>query len=207
MIHDQTKSLLIEIARELFAKQGFRGTTIRAITERAGTNLGAVTYHFGSKLALYHEVVERATQPMREHLRGLDLERTSALEAIGLVIRGMFGFLAKNPDVPSLVMQQLMTSDPLPPAAKNTIGMALGSMTALIERGQQDGSIRSGPPRYMAVSFALIPMAQAIYRRSLREAAGIDNTDPAVRAAIEHQVITLIRRGLAAAPAPDGEAS
>lgn len=202
-----TKATLVATARELFARQGFRGTTIRAIADGAGANLGAVTYHFGSKRALYHAVIEQATAPMREKIRTLDPGAGPAIDTITQLIRTMFAFLAENPDVPSLVMQQLVTSDPLPPAARRTMASLLDGMSHLIQRGQREGNIRAGTPRFMAVSFALIPMAHAIYRRALQEAAGIDQREPAIREEMEHEVIMLIRRGLAAQPAPDGEST
>jgi AcrR family transcriptional regulator len=47
---------VVAAAAELFAERGFRGTTMRAIAERAGTNLASAHYHFGSKQKLYLEV-------------------------------------------------------------------------------------------------------------------------------------------------------
>ncbi len=50
-----TKTALIFAAGELFAKQGFDGVSTRMIAEKAGVNLGAIHYHFGSKENLYVE--------------------------------------------------------------------------------------------------------------------------------------------------------
>ena len=49
---------LLEAAGELFAKHGFRGTTVRAICKRAGTNIATVNYYFGSKEKLYLAVLQ-----------------------------------------------------------------------------------------------------------------------------------------------------
>ena len=49
----ETTQSILEAARELFAERGYDGASIRAITARAGVNLGAVTYHFGTKERLY----------------------------------------------------------------------------------------------------------------------------------------------------------
>jgi AcrR family transcriptional regulator len=54
---DATRERVVGAAAELFAERGFRGTTMRAIAERAGTNLASAHYHFGSKQRLYREVV------------------------------------------------------------------------------------------------------------------------------------------------------
>ena len=44
-------------ASTLFAERGFHGTTVRDIAERAGANVAAGNYHYGSKKALYLEVL------------------------------------------------------------------------------------------------------------------------------------------------------
>ena len=40
---------IIEAAEQLFAEQGFNGTSVRDICEKAGVNLAMVSYYFGSK--------------------------------------------------------------------------------------------------------------------------------------------------------------
>jgi TetR/AcrR family transcriptional regulator, regulator of cefoperazone and chloramphenicol sensitivity len=54
--HD-TKDRLVAAASTLFAERGFHGTTVRDIAERAGANVAAGNYHYGSKKALYLEVL------------------------------------------------------------------------------------------------------------------------------------------------------
>ena len=60
MAFDQTKVKLLEAAGEEFAEKGFEGATVRAICDRAGTNLAAVNYHFGDKEQLYEQAVLHA---------------------------------------------------------------------------------------------------------------------------------------------------
>lgn len=48
---------LIAAASELFAERGFHATTARDIARRAGVNLAAANYYFGSKKELYLEVL------------------------------------------------------------------------------------------------------------------------------------------------------
>ncbi|MBN2588366.1 MAG: helix-turn-helix transcriptional regulator [Sedimentisphaerales bacterium] len=43
----------MQVSGELFAKQGFYGTTLRHITNSVGCNGAAVNYHFHSKNNLY----------------------------------------------------------------------------------------------------------------------------------------------------------
>jgi AcrR family transcriptional regulator len=53
----ETRSRVLDAAAALFAGRGFRGTTMRDIAQRAGVNLAAAHYHFGSKGTLYLEVL------------------------------------------------------------------------------------------------------------------------------------------------------
>jgi len=54
----ETRRRLIAAASELFAERGFHATTARDIARRAGVNLAAGHYHYGSKKDLYLEVLQ-----------------------------------------------------------------------------------------------------------------------------------------------------
>ncbi len=69
-----TKSRILGAAEHLFARSGYRGTSLRAITREAGVNLAAVNYHFRSKEALLQEIFFRKLGP-------LNRERVQLLEA------------------------------------------------------------------------------------------------------------------------------
>jgi len=67
-----TRERLIAAASQLFAERGFHGTKARDIATRAGVNLAAGNYHYGSKKTLYLEV-----------LRAQFAETRALLEATG----------------------------------------------------------------------------------------------------------------------------
>lgn len=72
-IQGQTKEKLIRAAEDLFAEQGIARASLRAITQKAGANLAAVNYHFGSKEALIAAVFAVRLGPLnRERLELLD---------------------------------------------------------------------------------------------------------------------------------------
>lgn len=64
---NDTKQALLLAAGELFAELGYDGTSVRAIAEKAGANVAAVSYHFGSKEALYVETVRYVIQSDKAH--------------------------------------------------------------------------------------------------------------------------------------------
>ena len=59
-----TRTRILDAAEELFMLHGFEGTSMRQLTSRAGVNLAAVNYHFGSKDALIEAVFRRRLDPM-----------------------------------------------------------------------------------------------------------------------------------------------
>ncbi|WPU63938.1 TetR/AcrR family transcriptional regulator [Peredibacter starrii] len=52
-----TKKKIMEIARVLFAHQGFEGTSVRDIARSAEVNVASVNYHFSSKEKLFLEIL------------------------------------------------------------------------------------------------------------------------------------------------------
>ncbi len=49
MEYGEKQIQIMEAAEELFAEQGFAGTSVRDIAEEAGVNLAMISYYFGSK--------------------------------------------------------------------------------------------------------------------------------------------------------------
>jgi AcrR family transcriptional regulator len=201
LTYDGTAADLIQTARALFALHGYEGTSVRAITQRAGTNLGAITYHFGSKRALYEAVVSSALEPTRERFaRAVAAAGDEPLDKAEALVRTFFDFLQENPDLPPLMAQQLTSPEPIPAAALRTISGNIGMLASLIAEGQASGSIRSGDSRLMALSIAAQPIWLTLARRALREGIEIDQDDPGTRARLVQSVVDFVRAGLAAYP-------
>ena len=85
----ETRTRILDAAEELFMQHGFEGTSMRLLTAKAGVNLAAVNYHFGSKHALVEAVFRRRLDPMNQaRLAGLDsLEARSQAPAPEEIIR------------------------------------------------------------------------------------------------------------------------
>jgi AcrR family transcriptional regulator len=78
---------ILEAATQLFARQGFQGTTTKQISEQTGVTEALIFRHFASKDELYWAVIERKIKaaPPGEHMRerlsagGSDLEVLSGV--------------------------------------------------------------------------------------------------------------------------------
>ncbi|HTW84969.1 MAG TPA: helix-turn-helix domain-containing protein [Candidatus Sulfotelmatobacter sp.] len=59
---EETRTRILAAARELFERNGTRGTTTREVAERAGVNEATLFRHFGSKRALLDAMREHACE-------------------------------------------------------------------------------------------------------------------------------------------------
>jgi AcrR family transcriptional regulator len=80
----RTRDGLQTAALELLAQRGQEGVTLREITDRAGANVAAVSYHFGSLKALCDSAIEHALERYLDaQIQALDpLDSTSTLQEV-----------------------------------------------------------------------------------------------------------------------------
>jgi len=71
------KERILDIAEELFSRQGYHAVSVRQITSAAKCNLAAVNYHFGNKKNLYIEVFRSRWIPRANSLHNRFLEHLS----------------------------------------------------------------------------------------------------------------------------------
>ncbi len=89
-----TRELIITVAEDLFIEQGYADSSLRQITQKAGVNLAAVNYHFGSKEILLAEI-------LKGHLSALNQERLEALTQLRQAAQARQGQTIR----PSLIME------------------------------------------------------------------------------------------------------
>jgi TetR/AcrR family transcriptional regulator, mexJK operon transcriptional repressor len=71
---EETRARILAATREIFERNGTRGTTTREVAERAGVNEATLFRHFGSKAALIGAMREDScgVEAIRNLLTGLD---------------------------------------------------------------------------------------------------------------------------------------
>ena len=68
----------MDVGEALFAEHGYNGASVRDITARAHINLGAITYHFGTKENLLKAILHRGASQLND----ARMRRFSALERL-----------------------------------------------------------------------------------------------------------------------------
>ncbi len=199
---------LIEAARQQFARDGYDAASVREITARAHANLGAITYHFGTKEALYHAVIERFAEPLADRLAAISQESGQPLDRLAAASRAFMDHIWSHPEMPRLILRELASDRPLPPPVQKVIRRNVESFTRIIREGQADGTLRSGEPHLFAMSIAGQPLFLALVSRAIREAIGTDPGDPKIRALIAEHVVATMKAAFAMpcepAAEPDG---
>ena len=198
-----TRTALLEAARSLFARGGFDGTSVRAITGAAGTNLGAVTYHFGSKRALYEAVLAGELEPIRDAVLTIAGGDEPAVDRMAAIVEAYFHLLGEHPDLPRLLMQELAAGRRPPEAVVRVFRVISGALVDLQAQGTADGSIRPGDPLLTALSVLAQPIYMNLVGPMVRELLGVPFGRADHRTTMIRHATAFVRQGLA----PTSEAS
>lgn len=75
-----TRRIILDVAFELFLQQGYHGTSIRQIAQKASLTIGAIYHHFRDKEAIFRAVLAEK-HPYREVLATLRTLSTENLES------------------------------------------------------------------------------------------------------------------------------
>jgi AcrR family transcriptional regulator len=197
---DETRTALLAAGRELFATKGFDGASIRAITAHAGANLGSVTYHFGSKRALYAAVLDAGLEPLGDKVVAAAEREGTAQDRMVAIVEAYFDHLRDRPDLPHLLLQEVAAGKEPPPPVARTLHRVMGTVARLQAEGSRDGTVRAGDPVLTALSVVAQPIYMTLIAPILRSVAGIDLQDAATRRATVDHVTRFVRAGLM----PDG---
>lgn len=194
---EATRADLLAAARRLFARRGFDGTSVRAVTREAGANLGAVTYHFGSKRALYGAVLEQGLRPISERVRAAAASEGTALERMLRVVEAYFAHFETHPDLPHLLLQEVAAGKKPPSVVIDIVRGLKQTIAGLQIEGMADGSVRPGDPTLTALSVVSQPIYLALVAPLLRAVGPMDLADATTRRrALEH-TCAFVRAGLA----------
>jgi AcrR family transcriptional regulator len=191
---------LLAVARDLFTKRGRDGVSVRDITSRAKANLGAITYHFGSKEALYHTALETLADPLVDAIAHAAQGPGRALDRVEAIVRAFLDHVAQNPGAPAVVLRELASDRPFPPPLARAMKRNLGTLVGTITAGQRDGSIRAGDPVLLAISVVAQPFFFAVAGRFIQEGIGLDLGDPKIRPRVVDHLAESVRRSIANHP-------
>jgi AcrR family transcriptional regulator len=77
---EDARRRILEAALEMFAAEGYEGASTRQLADRAGVNLPAIQYYFGSKEGLFRAVIDAIIQQTEAHMAALAPRVSTALQ-------------------------------------------------------------------------------------------------------------------------------
>jgi AcrR family transcriptional regulator len=193
---DGTKQRLLDAGRKLFAGNGFDGASVRAITQLARANLGAVTYHFGSKAELYAAVLEQLFASLADRVSAAAAGPEPARRRLGEIVRAFFAFFEQYPEAPRLMIRHLASSGAPPEAAVRQFRRVPEAIIDVVRAGQSRGELRAVEP--LLATFTLVSQAVwfAVVRHTIAVVTGVPMDRPEMADVVERHIIEVVNRAL-----------
>jgi len=104
----ETAARILDVAEDLFSKQGFAGTTLRDISTRVGLRNSSLYNHFTSKEELYAAVLERGVRPILELFARIAARGEEGYDDPSFSDE-VVELLARHPNLPRLIQYEVLT--------------------------------------------------------------------------------------------------
>lgn len=105
---NETAQLILFEARQLFARRGFDGVSISDVASAAGVSKANIFHHFGSKQALYLEVLKDSLTEFGELTDHLLPERAPLEERLYHFLLAHASHLKQHPDSAHVIQRELL---------------------------------------------------------------------------------------------------
>jgi AcrR family transcriptional regulator len=106
---EDVRDALLNAARDLFLRYGYRAVSSRQIAAAAGANVAMIRYYFGGKPGLYKEMLQAVVQPMLARFSAM--QTAGASVELGDILSNHVRTVAANPWVVGVVLREVLTPD------------------------------------------------------------------------------------------------
>jgi AcrR family transcriptional regulator len=107
----RTKNILVQAAKEIFERDGFKEARIADIATQAGTSYGSFYTYFDSKEAIFREVVHGVTGEMFVASKSGDASHDDPVERIDQANRAFLMAYARNARIVSIIEEMSIYDD------------------------------------------------------------------------------------------------
>lgn len=172
---EDRRSQLIDIAMELFARNGFSGTTTREIARAASVNEAIIFRFFPHKDDLYAAILERksseaCSDAMAEQLRAAAAAGDDAA-VIGAVVRQIVERHRDDPQFMRLMLHSALEGHSFARQYRDRHFAPLHRfLIEYVIRRQREGRFRAGDPEALARVILAVPVYQGLVENLLPEA-------------------------------------
>lgn len=188
-----TRDRILAEAERLLGQHGFAATRLSSIASAAGLGNAGLLHHFKSKAALYRAVLEDiATDISTRYV--LDKSDNDALTNLNILIEGLLSFHRDRPSGMAIIAHEFLDqSGRIEEADFLPLARVVEDTVAILQAGQQEGSIRQGDRLAMTAALhgALIigSIGFAVYQRTSGQSPSGDWETELVRSALASVVM------------------
>jgi len=141
-----TRDAILRAATQVFAKHGYDGGRVEQISKAAKSYDRMIYYYFGSKEALFIEVLEAAYRRFNEAESEVDTSHADPVQALREVARFMWGYYRRHPEFITLLNNENLhrgrhIGKSLRAAEYSS--PAIGVLQAVLDRGAAAGVFRA----------------------------------------------------------------
>lgn len=105
-----TEENILNVAREVFMRNGYSGTTMQQIADEAGINKSLLHYYYRSKEKLFGQIFAEVFSQFIPELGKIFMTDMSLEEKIRAFVDSYIEGFIRNPLIPIFVMQELSTN-------------------------------------------------------------------------------------------------
>lgn len=103
----EVKDKILHVARDLFVKNGYNGTSIRDIAAASSTNVAMINYYFRSKYNLFEIIFEDSLEILTSQLFKVFNSDESIFKLIEDLINTYYNTLIENPQIPIFILNEI----------------------------------------------------------------------------------------------------
>ncbi|RYY72094.1 MAG: TetR/AcrR family transcriptional regulator [Chitinophagaceae bacterium] len=149
---------IMEAAEELFAENGFNGTSVRDISEKAGVNLAMISYYFGSKDKLLEAIFSlrgESTKLVLEEI--VNKPNLPSIEKVYLLIDHYIKKITDQQCFHRIMVreQSVNNSGPIAALILNLKKRNFETVKKLISDGQKNGEFRKNIDAHLLMTTML----------------------------------------------------
>ena len=147
---------ILDAAEQVFARNGYHGATVEEIAQEAEFAVGTLYNFFRGKDDLYQEVVAKLAEEFMGMFRQRVLDQPDPVEAIGALIEVRMTIFEKHRGFARVFFESMLGShidlaQALPERCASMYEEAIAALTAIFQRGVQNGSFISVDPLYLTL--------------------------------------------------------
>lgn len=187
----------------LFSEKGYDGVAVDEIVDGARVNKRMVYHYFGSKEAIYREVLREVYGRLtRVEIAVVD-PKAPIEKTLETLVRSYFAFISSNPEFVKLILWENLGQG----RHLTTVGDALTKAPILkllrqvVSRGIREGRIaKNFDSKHLLINLLGLCFIYFSNRYTLSHAVGIDLHSPRVQERGIAQIVRLVLHGIVTSP-------